>query len=332
MDRRLNIISISLVLLMIGGTLKSQYYRNQAYWKKDRISLFAGVGASNFLGELGGRDQIGSDFIWDLDTQAFKPALTVGVKYVTGRNSSIRAQFSYAVIAGDDALTSETFRFNRNLHFRSNVLEFSVIGEYVLYSIRPTARYNLTGTRGIGPKSSNIYGFLGIGGMTFNPQGKVGDDWYDLRPFGTEGQNIEEGLEPYSLFTMVVPLGIGFRKKMFLPDLMVGIEIGHRITFTDYIDDVSTEYYDQEALLTQPDLTVSEGLLAAYFADPSLGYLIDDSGQQVPLNNTFPGAQRGDPEDNDAYLFVQATLQYKIAKRRYKKQRFNTKKGKRIVF
>ncbi|NNK81102.1 MAG: hypothetical protein HKO93_06365, partial [Flavobacteriales bacterium] len=134
MDRKLNIITFSLVMLMIGGTLKSQYYRNQAYWKKDRFSFIAGVGGSNFLGELGGRDQIGSDFIWDIETKAFKPALSVGIKYVTGRNSSVRAQFSYAVIAGDDALTQETFRFNRNLHFRSNVLEFSVIGEYVLYS------------------------------------------------------------------------------------------------------------------------------------------------------------------------------------------------------
>jgi hypothetical protein len=332
MKRGLNLIILCLVFSFIGQEIAAQYYRNQGYWKKDRTSLIGGIGAANFLGELGGRDQVGSDFIWDLETKVFKPALTIGLRYNTSRNTALRAQLSYAVLAGDDALTSEKFRSNRNLHFRSALFELSVIGEYVFYTMRPGHRYNLAGVRGMKPKAANIYAFLGVAGIRFNPQAKLGETWYDLQPLGTEGQNLEGEGNGYSRFSVSVPLGVGYRWRVANDDMMLGVEIGHRITFTDYIDDVSTVYYDQEELSNQPDLSPEDNLFAAYFADPSLGYYIDENGEQAPLNSTATGAQRGDDTDNDAFLFIQATVQYKLGKKQYKRRRFTTKKGKRIVF
>ncbi|NNC83652.1 MAG: hypothetical protein HKN79_08745 [Flavobacteriales bacterium] len=330
MKRGLNLIITCLILLFIGQELNAQFYRNQGYWKKDRWYILGGVGASNFLGELGGRDQIGSDFIWDLETKEFKPALSIGIRYVTSSKTSIRGHFSYAKIGGDDALTREPFRFNRNLHFESKLYEVSAIFEYQIFNIRPGHRYNLAGVKGQKPRKANIYGFIGVAGIHFNPKGKLGDTWYELQPLGTEGQNIEE--EPYSLYSIAIPLGIGYRWRVVNNDWMVGIEIGHRITFTDYMDDVSTVYYDETELMNQRGLSPQDNLLAAYFADPSLGYYIDENGEQVNLNSTFTGAQRGDPDDNDAYLFVQATVSYQLGKRPYRRKRFGPKKGKRIVF
>lgn len=321
-----------LILLIIWQDSDAQFYKNQGYWRKNRIELIGGIGAANFLGELGGRNQIGSNFIWDLEMKEFKPALTFGIKYAVTRKVNIRGQLSYASLSGDDGLTEEMFRSNRNINFRSRSFEAAVIGELILHQVRPGHKYNLTGVRGTKPRAANIYLFAGVGLLKFNPQGYLDGTWYDLKPFGTEGQNFKDGPAPYSLFTVVVPMGLGYRWQVGNPNLMVGIEIGHRITFSDYIDDVSTVYYDNAALADQPGFTVEDNFLAAYFADPSLGYYINAEGQQEPLNSTYTGAQRGDETDNDSYLFAQATLSYKIAKNLYRKKSSGKKKGRKVVF
>ena len=71
-----------------------------------------------------------------------------------------------------------------------------------------------------------------------------------------------------------------------------------RKTFTDYIDDVSTTYFD---------LTLIEsayGSVAAALSDRSLG--------PHPSYITFPDEQRGDPRDLDAYMFAIFSINYKI--------------------
>lgn len=333
MKRSYLILIVSIVICMISQDVMGQFFRNQGYWKKFRAQVYGNVGAANFLGELGGRDQVGSDFIWDLETKVFKPALTLGFRYNTSKNFSLRAQFSYAQLSGDDALTAEPFRFNRNLHFRSHTYELALLGEVIISDIRPGHTYDLAGVRGQKPRAANLYAFGGIAGIKFNPQAKAGENWYDLQPFGTEGQNLRGGADPYKLVSLAIPLGIGYRWQLgSVKNLMIGIEIGHRITFTDYIDDVSTVYHDQTALAQQFTAGSLESALAQHFADPSNGFYIDDAGGLIPLNSTGTGQQRGDPEDNDAYLFAQATVSYALNKQPYRKVYKRSKKGKRIVF
>ena len=69
-----------------------------------------------------------------------------------------------------------------------------------------------------------------------------------------------------------------------------------RKTFTDYIDDVSTTYFNKEM---QEQVTGSVGLLAA---DPSQGSWVGAQAYQ----------QRGDPTDNDSYLFLIIGANYKL--------------------
>jgi len=321
-----------LSLLFIWQGADAQFYKNQGYWRKNRTELIFGIGAANFLGELGGRNQIGSNFIWDLEMKKFKPAITLGLKYAITRKINFRAQVSYAVLSGDDALTTEKFRSNRNINFRSRTWEGAGIFELVLHQVRPGHRYNLAGVKGTKPKAAHIYAFAGIGAIKFNPQGYFEGTWYDLKPLGTEGQNYRDGAKPYSLWTVVIPLGIGYRWQIANPNLMVGIEIGHRLTFSDYIDDASTIYYDNAAIGSQPGLSASDNILAAHFADPSLGYFIDPEGNQAPLNSTFTGAQRGDDTDNDAYLFAQITASYKLSKKVYRNKSSTKRKGRKVVF
>ncbi len=122
---------------------------------------------------------------------------------------------------------------------------------------------------------------------------------------------------------MILPLGIGYRYELD-KKWTIGAELTHRITFTDYIDDVSTVYYDND-LIRQ-----GQGELAAFFADPSLGFYVDENGREIPLNSTFTGAQRGDNNDNDAYFTFVVSAYYKLSKSRFGRGRGRvTKRRKR---
>lgn len=279
---------------------------------------------ANFLGELGGQDQIGSDFIHDLEWSETRPALHVNYRYQFASLFYVRAQYTFGVVGGNDALTNEIFRRNRNLHFRSSVHEVSLQVEANILDFTRKTRYD----RNIKKSALDgwaLYGVFGIGVTRFNPKANFGGQWYALKPFGTEGQMQETGPEKYGLFTVVIPVGFGIRydldKKWTL-----GLEISHRITFTDYMDDVSTVYFDNEVIRE------SQGELAAFFADPSLGYYINDAGDQVPLNSTATGEQRGDPDDNDSYFTAMFTATYKITKKGYKQRRGRVTKRRRVSF
>jgi hypothetical protein len=91
-------------------------------------------------------------------------------------------------------------------------------------------------------------------------------------------------------------VGIGF-KYTIDRSWGVGLELGFRKTFTDYIDDVSTTYFDFSSYPGQYDP------IAPILADPS-------DGSQP--SNTVPGAQRGDNREFDSYMFAIFSINYKI--------------------
>ena len=80
----------------------------------------------------------------------------------------------------------------------------------------------------------------------------------------------ETGRKQYSLVQIEVPMGFG--AKYYIKDhLYVGMEVLHRKTFTDYMDDVSTTYIDET--LFDKYLTPEQADLAKklYFRTPELG-------------------------------------------------------------
>lgn len=312
-------------LFLSAPAVLAQYYSNQGYWKNERHEISLGIGAINFLGELGGRDAIGSGFILDMETSMFRPAFHVEYKYKITRRIIVKGGFHYGIIAGNDALTEEPFRKNRNIHFKSSIFEFSVKGEVNILESRPGARYKLLGVPNKN-KGGVLYAFAGIGLTYFNPKANFNGEWVELKPLGTEGQNFEDGAAPYSNFTPVFPLGFGYRYNL-TGQLSIGLEIAHRITLTDYMDDTSTKYYDKNKI------ALRDGPVAAYFSDPSLGYRTNDEGIQVPMQ--VDPLQRGDSEDNDSYFFIMATVNYKLSPMRQShrgKVRVTRKRSGKVIF
>lgn len=277
-----------LLLLLFAFPLLSYSQVAKKRWRAYRIEYIAGLGATNFLGELGGANQVGTHAFRDLEFSMTRPAAMVGFRYKLSPTFASCNKISYGVVAGDDKLTKEQFRNKRNLSFKSNIFELSTNIEISFLQEQVGHRYKLRGVRGMRNIELSSYGFVGIGVFHFNPKAKLGDDWYQLQPLGTEGQGEVPSREKYKRTQICVPLGLG-AKYAIDRQISIGLELGLRYTFTDYIDDVSKSYYYERG-----------GTLVEQLADRSL----DDQ--------SHVGQQRGDPRWNDAYLFAVFNINYKI--------------------
>jgi hypothetical protein len=266
-------------------------------WKRNRTEVFYSLGPTNFLGELGGRDQIGSTFIMDLEPKMTRPSSGIGMRYKLSQYTRIRGSFQWGRIKGDDALTNEFSRSNRNLHFRSNIWELAGVYEYYFNQEQTGHRYNIKGARGMKAKALTYYAFAGLGMVGFNPKAQYEGKWVALRPLGTEGQGLPGGPRRYLPVTAIIPMGIGTRYT-FNKVWKITFELTYVKTFSDYMDDVSGVYYDNDALRRE------RGDMAANLADPTLFE-----------NKNSAGEIRGFSHNKDAYLHAMFSVNYAIQKK-----------------
>ncbi len=284
----------------------------QQLWKRYREEVFFGVGVSNFLGDLGGANAIGtSKSPVDTDIPSIKLAYRFGYNYKLGKYFSWKTNLIYGNIGGDDKYTEEMYRHYRNLNFRSPVVDASTLFEvYYTHRQRPGHRYILKGVRGLSYIEYPTHIFFGIGSLYFDPRGEYNDSWFRLKPLCTEGQGLIPSRKKYSSIQFTVPYGFGF-KFAIAKDWQIEIEYGYHRTFTDYLDDCSTTYFDKEALKT-----LKNGTVAVYFSDPSSHEWPDNytGPTDTPIDAwTNPGAQRGDPRDKDAVMFAFISFYYKLS-------------------
>ncbi|NQX91081.1 MAG: hypothetical protein HRT74_02900 [Flavobacteriales bacterium] len=313
----------------------SQFF-DKNKWEDNRHQLRFGIGACNFLGDLGGKDAIGTNDFQDLELVHTRLGAFIGYKYTLYKKLHLRTDFTWAQVSGSDDTTEEPFRRNRNLHFKSHIWELALQLEFEIpINFRKGHIYDIKGASGWKNGGSSLYISAGIAGFRYNPLAKVDGEWVELRPLRTEGQGLPNGADEYGFYSLAIPLGVSLTKRIS-HQVSIGFEVAYRYTFTDYIDDVSTEYYNPE------DLSLfiggSEGEIAGYLSDPSLGLAQDGLSSNV----TAPGQQRGDAEDDDGYMFVMATChvllndanksrKFSARKKRYKR-RGGRPKGRRIIF
>lgn len=305
--------SIILICLCVLSTSSfSQYFASANSWKKYRNEIYFGGGVANFLGDLGGKDNVGKDYSYaDMELSLTRPSATFGYRYRLTKHIGWRSDFNYMRLWGKDALTQDPFRNNRNLSFRSTILEFTTNIELAWYITKGGNRYHIKNTRRRRYKSSNhyIYGFIGVGGFYFNPKAEYKGNWYALQPLSTEGQGLPGGPAKYKRYSVCLPMGAGYRFNLNR-EWTIGIEYNFRKTFTDYIDDVHGTYYDNATLFAE------KGPVAAALADPSLGTIPTAT---LP-NGDGTGAQRGDKQ-YDSYLSLEFKIGYMMKTKKKKKTR-----------
>ncbi len=304
------LLFLVILFCFIASVADAQKRKRSSFGKKDppyRYELIGSIGATNFLGDLGGADKIGTNGLKDLEVGLTRPALGASMRWKVQKFFSVKGNLYWGVVKGDDKLTKEPFRNNRQLAFKSNIFELSGQVELNLIKEQKGRIYKISGDFGM-VKDRQIYLFGGGGGLFFNPKGKYNGTWHALQPLGTEGQGLPGYAKKYSRITGLVSVGGGAR---FAINRYwgIGFELGMRKTFSDYIDDVSTNYATQTLFATGADSK------AIYFADPTEGKGAIPSG-------TYEGEQRGDPTDKDAYMFGVLTVGYKVIHKKRSRSRW----------
>ncbi len=304
----MNKLLFLLFFVFCSTFIVAQRFMRPSEWKKYRREVFVTMGTANFLGDLGGRDREGTDYSpADLNFSQTRTAFGAGARYKLDRLVNVAAKLSYLAVRGDDAETKDRYRNNRNLNFKSNIFEFTGRIEGGYQSTRRGGnRYGIIQNYGKGRNyTHNIFAFTGLGVFYFNPKGQTAEgDWVKLRPLRTEGQGLPGGPKPYKNISINIPVGL-YYKLTVNKVWSFGIEMCYRKTFTDYIDDVGSVYYDNNTLAE------TYGQLSAQMADPNKGLIY---GATSPAADGTP-AQRGDRQ-KDAYLSLELTASYIFKKER----------------
>lgn len=289
----------TLVLICLSLLLTKQSFSQSITTGNGKIEVGLGIGPLFFLGDLGGNPGVGKS-TWLKDVQFPLTRLAKGIYanvYPT-EWLGFRVAINQGRLEGYDSVIKdkggdERFRKDRNLQFRTSLFE-----GYAALEIYPTVffeRYD--GLKG----KFRPYGLIGIGAFRFNPKAKYyapdgSSKWVALQPLRLEGQGFAEypDRKPYSLTQVEIPLGFGF-KYYVKENMYVGFEILHRQTFTDYVDDVSTTYIDNN--LFSQYLTPQQAAMAnqLYYRE---GFLPNNPNQ----NRTPTDPQRGDATQNDAFF------------------------------
>ena len=294
----------------------SSFFTSLAQESSSFVEAGITIGPSNFLGDLGGRMGRGTPFLKDNNIPLTKLMFGAYLTYQPNEWLGLRLMARYGTLEGDDAIIKakgglEEARKIRNSNFRSRLLEGLLMAE-----VYPTVFFEYDQTdiyHKIRP-----YLLIGVGAFKFNPQGTdpLNGQWVNLQPLHTEGQGFTEypDRKDYKLTQMNIPMGFG--AKYFLSETAsLSLEVVHRKTFTDYIDDVSTTYVDPALFYWY--MPIPQAQLAERMANKT--------GDQVGNNTVyFPGDKRGTATNKDAYYSVQLKLGVRLGSSSDKRWRNST--------
>jgi opacity protein-like surface antigen len=214
---------------------------------------------------------------------------SLGARYDLSERLSARTYFTYTTLRGDDKKGTSAMQ-QRNLNFKSRLLDWELTGQYNIFNLND--------------RWWTPYVFAGIGIYKYKPFTiDSADNKIFLKPLSTEGQGFRDGVDEYKLTQFSIPFGFGAEYTLN-EDMRVGLELGYRKTFTDYLDDVSTTYVDQAALLNARGQTAVD---YAWRGDES-------HGGPYPAQ----GVQRGNPNNKDGYYYIALTYTMRFWFDKYK--------------
>lgn len=249
------------------------------FYNKPVLEKWYTLGVNHFYGDLGGKQLNGTTIggYDDFDLSNLQAFAGIGLRYNAKRWLAFRVGGYYTRFKQSDANSFSPYIRRRNLSFQTNVLTLEALTEFKVakFGIHTKKR-----------KSHwEYYVFGGVGGLYYNPKASYEGKHIALRPLSTEGQGIKPNTKEYSPITMSIPVGgglrfgTGFNSSWF-------IELGYRITTSDYIDDVSGNYYRYEELLLKRGIASAE-----------MSYRGED--------DVYPtGRIRGNPFNKDSFLVI----------------------------
>lgn len=239
------------------------------------------VGATNYLGDIGGKEKTRRDFVSDIKMSKTRWNAGIFARYKYRQNVSFKAAFDYLRVEGDDKLSTNPGRHYRNFNFKNDIFALTTTAEYFFYTdpdLGNTYRYK---------NSFRAYIFGGVGGFYTNPKSRYQGEWVKMRDYFVEGTE-------YKSVVLGIPMGVGFYFT-FNKRNRWGFEFNYMKTFTDYLDDISGNYP-----ATAPTDAYTQGLT---LRTTQLSQQEIDQNLGASKSHDW-GQKRGDPTNKDAILYV----------------------------
>jgi hypothetical protein len=216
------------ILLVIVAFVFVSLEANAQLWKLRRYEVTAGLGTTQFYGDIGGYSK--GDNLLGIKDFSFRQTrfnLSAAIKYRILNDVSVRLNLAAGGFHSTDARGSNE---NRGFESATTFFEPAVLGEYYFIKNKGEDSFlSMKGDRtGLGAllPALDVYVFGGFGGLSYkvNPNEK-------LAPFVTKTSG----------FTAVIPLGIGVN-MFYSGSYNFGVELGGRYVFSDNIDGYSSIY------------------------------------------------------------------------------------------
>jgi hypothetical protein len=273
-------IVLSLMIIASAGLLNRAQAQFESVVMEGELGL--SLGAAHYFGDINTRAKLN------------RPKIAVGAffrkqfsNYVALRVSAHYAKLGYSDVYNK----SNDFQRRRNLSFNSNIFELALQGDFNFYKFIP----------GDPDHRFTPYVTLGVGVFTYDPYAYLNDQKVFLRPLGTEGQgnSLYPDRKPYGTMALCVPFGVGI-KYAVNERMNVGVEIAHRFTKTDYLDDVSTTYIGADKFPLLPD------------GSPSVARQMQDRSYETGEIIGLEGRQRGFSQQKDQYVIAELTVSWNL--------------------
>ncbi len=241
-----------------------------------------GLGAAHYFGDLNTRAHLNRPKI--AGTIFFRKNFS---NYISARIAATYARVGYSDVYNSD----NEYMYRRNLSFNSNLWELALLGDFNFFRFMPgEPGFNFT-----------PYITLGIGAFSYDPFAYLNGEKIYLRPLGTEGQGSPQypDRKQYSSMALSIPFGVGI--KYSLNERMnVSVELLHRYTNTDYMDDVSRTYVGASVFPPNADNS------------PSQAFLLSDRSYETGEPIGIAGRQRGNSQQKDQFITAMVHLTFNL--------------------
>jgi hypothetical protein len=243
------------------------------------------LGASNYLGDIGGKEKTRRDFVADMKLAKTRWDGGVFVRYKLEPKLSVKLALDWIRIEGDDKLSSNPGRHFRNFNFKNDLINTALTGEFFFFEdpdLGNTYRYR---------NSFRAYVLGGVCAFYTSPKTLYKGEYVKLKEMDIEGYN-------YKSFVLGIPTGLGFyftfdKKHRF------GFEMVYYKTFSDYLDDISGNYPDAPPAGVDPALAIRTTEL--------------DRNEDIGAFDSHGwGQKRGDKTHKDAFVTMSLSYSYVI--------------------
>ncbi len=260
-------------------------FSQDVYVQQGEFGITAGV--AHYFGDINTRAGINRP----------KPAIGIFFKKQFNNYLGVKLSAHYAQLGYSDIYSNNTYQKRRNLSFNSDIFEIAISGDFNFFKFMPNdPNYIFT-----------PYVTLGVGVFSFNPYAYLDNKKVFLKPLGTEGQNIQykdpitgKARKTYGSMAVCFPIGAGIKYNIS-ENINLSFQIAHRLTLTDYLDDVSTTYVGIDKF---PPLN----------GQPSTAGILQDRSY---ITGTTPigteGTQRGFNKQKDQYIIAEVGVSFSIS-------------------